>query len=109
MPLACDIGLAGFALGIERVKRLAQALLGGFSGVDGAAFMGHRPKNRRPTTAPRNKERIKKRAKYLGPARCYLREKPAPFHHSRRGDWSTDINAATARADTIDGEPSSHH
>src|SRR4051812_15428478 len=35
--LACDVGLAGVALGIERVELLIQALFAGFAGVDGAA------------------------------------------------------------------------
>ena len=37
MALTGDIGGAGLALGIERVERLFQPLLGGFAGVDGAA------------------------------------------------------------------------
>jgi hypothetical protein len=35
-------GLAGFALGIERVEGLFQALLGGLARVDGAADAIHR-------------------------------------------------------------------
>ncbi|MEI2757102.1 MAG: hypothetical protein V9F46_11700 [Chitinophagaceae bacterium] len=35
--LAGDVGLAGLALGIERVELLLQPFLGGFPGVDGAA------------------------------------------------------------------------
>ena len=52
-------------------------------------------------------QRENKRANdVLGPARCYLREKPAPFHCSREGEQRPDFNAATTRAGTIDGEPS---
>ena len=36
-PLAGDVGLAGLALGVERVELLLQPFLGGFPGVDGAA------------------------------------------------------------------------
>src|SRR3981189_1837552 len=35
--LTLYIGLAGIALGIERVELLFQAMLGGFAGIDGAA------------------------------------------------------------------------
>ena len=35
--LTLYIGLAGIALGIERVELQFQAMLGGFAGVDGAA------------------------------------------------------------------------
>ena len=34
--LASDIGLAGFPLGVQRIELLFQAVLGGFTGVDGA-------------------------------------------------------------------------
>ena len=37
VSLAFDVGLAGFALGVERVELLLQALLGGLAGVDRAA------------------------------------------------------------------------
>ena len=33
MALAFDVGCAGFALGLQRVERLFQALLGGFARV----------------------------------------------------------------------------
>jgi hypothetical protein len=36
MLLACDVGLAGFTLRIERIECLLEALLRGFAGVDGA-------------------------------------------------------------------------
>ena len=36
-PLAGDIGLAGLALGVERVELHVEAFLRGFAGVDGAA------------------------------------------------------------------------
>jgi hypothetical protein len=35
--LALDVGLAGFPLGVQRVKFLLQSMLGGFPAVDGAA------------------------------------------------------------------------
>ena len=37
VPLARDVGGAGVALGVERVERLIQALLGGLARVDGTA------------------------------------------------------------------------
>ena len=39
--LAGDVGLAGLALGIERVELLLEPLLGGLAGVDGAGDAGH--------------------------------------------------------------------
>src|ERR1700693_4972442 len=35
--LALDVGLAGLALGIQRVELKVEIMLGGFAGVDGAA------------------------------------------------------------------------
>src|SRR6185369_1099566 len=46
--LALDEGLAGLALSIDRIEPLLEAFLGGFTGVDGAAAITHRPKKRRP-------------------------------------------------------------
>ena len=37
VALARDVGLAGLALGVQRVEVLLQPLLGGLAGVDGAA------------------------------------------------------------------------
>ena len=37
MALARDEGLAGLALGMERVELLLEPFLGGFAGIDGAA------------------------------------------------------------------------
>ena len=48
--LAGDVGLAGLALGIERVEVLLQPLLGGLAGVDGAAD-GARRSCRHPPSA----------------------------------------------------------
>ena len=36
MALALDVGLASLALGVQRVELLFEALLGGFTGIDGA-------------------------------------------------------------------------
>jgi hypothetical protein len=36
MGLALNVGFASLALGIERVEVLFEAVLGGFSGIDGA-------------------------------------------------------------------------
>src|SRR5215471_6641062 len=43
VPLAGDIGLSGFALGVEAVELLLQPLVGGLPRVDGAAhrLQGH--------------------------------------------------------------------
>src|SRR5438876_7163569 len=38
VTLAADVGLAGFALRLERVELLFEPFLGGFAGVDGAAL-----------------------------------------------------------------------
>src|SRR6267142_1906832 len=38
VALAADVGLAGFALRLERVELLFEPFLGGFAGVDGAAL-----------------------------------------------------------------------
>ena len=52
VPLAHDKGFAGFALGIEGVESLLQALLGGFARIDRAAqkysFHDLGPKNNGP-------------------------------------------------------------
>ena len=37
VPLAGNIGEAGFALGVEGIEVLLETVLGGFAGVDGAA------------------------------------------------------------------------
>src|SRR5207247_985865 len=58
VALAADVGLAGFALRLERVEFLLEALFGGFAGVDGAARAarvssrhGCSPSSRRPGAA----------------------------------------------------------
>ena len=40
MRLALDIGLAGLALGVERVELLVEAMLGRLAGVDGTMTPG---------------------------------------------------------------------
>src|SRR5207249_7807470 len=59
VPLAADIGLAGFALRLQRVELLLKPFLGGFAGVDRAALAvrvspRHRcpPSARRPAAMP---------------------------------------------------------
>src|SRR5439155_7663801 len=55
VTLAADVGLAGFALRLERVELLFEPFLGGFAGVDRAALVarvtrrhGCPPSSRRP-------------------------------------------------------------
>src|SRR5207247_11471720 len=40
VTLAADVGLAAFALRVERVELLFEPLLGGLAGVDGTALAG---------------------------------------------------------------------
>src|SRR6266852_2776509 len=58
VTLAADVGIAGFALCLERVELLLEPFLGGFAGVDRAALAArvtprHRclPSSRRPEAA----------------------------------------------------------
>src|SRR4051794_30852526 len=51
----------------------------------------------------------KKWARRFGAGSLLLMEEPAPFDGFRQGERCSDPNAATARADAIEGEPSSQH
>ena len=54
VPLAADVGLAGFALRLQRVELLLEPLLGGFAGVDRAALAARvSPRHRRSPSARR--------------------------------------------------------
>src|SRR5712691_8795382 len=54
VTLAADIGLAGFALRLERVELLLEPFLGGFAGVDRAAFPARvTPRHRSPPSVRR--------------------------------------------------------
>src|SRR5207253_11145763 len=54
VPLAADIGLAGFALRLQRVEFLFETFLGGFAGVDRAALAVRvSPRHRYPPSARR--------------------------------------------------------
>src|SRR5439155_18029405 len=54
MALAADVGLAGFALCLERVELLFEPFLGGFAGIDGAALPARvTPRHRWPPSARR--------------------------------------------------------
>src|SRR5467141_4007861 len=59
VTLAADVGLAGFALRLERVELLLEPFLGGFAGVDRAALPARvTPWHRRPPSSRRPEAKL---------------------------------------------------
>jgi len=71
VALALDEGLARFALGVQRIERLLQPILGGFAGVDGAAL-------RPPAAARRRLVHDDSPAMVARDARFFTRKKRGP-------------------------------